>query len=175
MSKMHLYKLKQATQFNQTVLPAGTVVGSLQIDHDCVDPCQLLSMMQYQQLSVESIEFDPDEALLQSDALPGGPSVDLPQSGSADGAAGLSGELSETDDSDSVDSVHEIASLGIEAAIVETLIKGGLDTIEKLTEYVNSGKSLMEIKGIGATRVAKILAAIGQAREPSVTDPATEL
>ena len=156
MAKMHLFKLVRDMQFGQELLVAGTTIGALHMESNCVDLSQLISMVQYSQVAVESIEVEEAESI-----------HDEPE---ADANADDTGEFESESDQEQLQSSkavpetikpeNDLASLGLDEVLIESLVANAITTKAELFSFVESGKNLVDLEKIGPTRAKKILAAI---------------
>lgn len=160
--KVYTYTLTQDMQFGQLHVAGGTVLGSLVVDVDGVDPSQLLSLSQYRQAEVSVLDEDDLDRSKNSetevvDTLPEGKPE--PQSGP------VSEETQdESDETESQPQGSDLGSLNIDEKLIEALLLNDIKTVEELRKFVDDGGELEKLQKIGAVRAHKILAAI----DPSV-------
>lgn len=146
MANMHVFKLIRDTQFGQELLVAGTTIGALRIESDSVDVSQLLSMIQYGQVSTESIEVE-DAELIDEDVVIAPEIV-------AESIVETVVELLESKPE------SDLALLGLDEVLIESLAANNITTKAELFRFVDSGNNLVDLEKIGPTRAKKILAAI---------------
>ena len=153
MSKLHIFTLAKDTNFGSIPIKAGTVLGSLQTDFVCVDPVQLLSMVNYQQVTVEVVDFTESANGEEPAVLVEASEVEIEQV--------VEQEQSEGGDQSESQVVCDLSSVpGLDDSLIEALTANGIDTTEKLLEFVSSGKDLTDLDKIGPTRAKKILSAL---------------
>jgi hypothetical protein len=158
MLKLHTFKLLRDMHFEQTLLTAGTVVGVLQSETN-VDVSQLLSLVQYNHVSIETTEVDKPE--LESIHDDSGSHVPTPNE---DDTSEFDSEHVSDDLQDESELTpkpeSDLASLGLDEVCIESLAANQITTKEQLKEFVDSGKNLVDLEKIGPTRAKKILAAM---------------
>jgi len=173
MSKFYKFKLKQDTHFGQEKVEAGTVLAVLRVDVEAADPIQLLSMVNYRQVEVESVEVESKEPDVDptDDEPESSEDVDTQVDGDVDvdteqpegGDLDLDGNDDADSESESSDSVSvDLASIGLEESVIESLHANQINNVQELAAYINSGKDLLDLDKIGASRKAKILTAMGR-------------
>lgn len=146
MANMHVFKLIRDTQFGQELLVAGTTIGALHMESDSVDVSQLLSMVQYGQVSTESIEVE-DAELIDEDVVIAPRVV-------AESIVETVVELLESKPE------SDLALLGLDEVLIESLAANNITTKAELFKFIDSGNNLVDLEKIGPTRAKKILAAI---------------
>lgn len=146
MANMHVFKLIRDTQFGQELLVAGTTIGALHMESDSVDVSQLLSMVQYGQVSTESIEVE-DAELIDEDVV-------IAPGVVAESIVETVVELLESKPE------SDLALLGLDEVLIESLAANNITTKAELFKFIDSGNNLVDLEKIGPTRAKKILAAI---------------
>lgn len=176
MSKLFLVKTKQSTQFSQTVVPGDTVLFQIFAEVEACDISSLPTLLQYNQVAIEEIEFDekqfvPD-SLIDSESDSESDSSD-DESGDNEGDESGdegSGEQSNAGSNDSTgidsnQSIDDLATLGIDENHIEALKFNGIDSVAKLSAFIAEGKDLVDLLKIGPVRANKILAAFNAVKK----------
>ena len=157
MAKVYTYTLEAETHFGQTKIAGGTVVANMVVEHDCIDPTQVLSMAMYRQISVQVTDLDPNDVPVFDDSAPSAESV-VSENQTTDEVVSESVDVPNDAPTDAPigSDLHAI----LDEKIVAALEANGLDTQAKLREFIASGKDMSELKSIGPVRVKTIIAAI---------------
>lgn len=164
MAKLHIITLNQDTEFSGIKLTAGTVLGSFDSEVG-IDPTQAFNMLQYRQASVDVIEYDPKD---QDELLPTNvPSDDDDDSDDVIKASdatepNVAVAVSDQVAVDKVDNTpqSDLYSIPLSESTVEALIAAGIPDLKALTDYIASGKDLVDLPKIGPVKVKNILDAL---------------
>ena len=158
MPKVYTYTLDQETNFGQTKVSGGTVVANMVVEHDCIDPMQVVTMAQYRQMSVVVTDLDQDDIpVVEKDLVLDREPINT-QSESESGESGS--ELSDANEAPSDAPIKSDLHAILDEKIVSALEANGLDSQAKLREFIASGKDMSELDKIGPGRVKTIMAAI---------------
>jgi hypothetical protein len=156
-AKVYTYTLLQETNFGQTKVAGGTVVANMVVEHDCIDPMQIVTMAQYRQISVEVTDLDQENIpVVEKDlVLDREPNNVQSEGDSSDSSESISENEAPSDEPIKSD-LHAI----LDEKIVSALEANGIDSQAKLREFIASGKDMSELDKIGPGRVKTIMAAI---------------
>ena len=166
-------KLKQAMQFEQTELPAGTELAVISIEQDAVRLSQLLSLIQYGHVEVDVLEIEVDEDELPTPSLADVVSHDG-ESGSGDGSNSGDHSGDEDGDGDNTDGdqsggeesqeLGSLARAGFDESLIDALAANEITELDQLIAFVDAGKDLVDLDRIGKVRAEKILSLLDAAR-----------
>lgn len=158
MAKVYTYTLDQETNFGQTKVAGGSVVANMVVEHDCIDPMQLVTMAMYRQIKVEVTDLDPvDVSVVEKDLVLDREPINV-QSESESSESGSEG--SDANKAPSDEPIKSDLHAILDEKIVTALEANGLDSQAKLREFIASGKDMSELDKIGPGRVKTIMAAI---------------
>ena len=158
MAKVYTYTLLQETNFGQTKVAGGTVVANMVVEHDCIDPMQIVTMAQYRQISVEVTDLDsvyvpPFEKDLVLDREPNNVQSESESNESFS-------ELNDANEAPSDEPIKSDLHAILDEKIVLALEANGIDSQAKLREFISSKKDMSELDKIGPGRVKTIMAAV---------------
>jgi hypothetical protein len=156
-AKAYTYTLDQETHFGQTKIAGGTVVANMVVEHDCIDPTQILSMAMYRQVSVVVTDLDPNDVPVSDNVSLEGETVacDIQVTEEATSESADVSNDAPIDQPIGSD-LHAI----LDEKIVAALEANKIDSQAKLREFIASGKDMSELDKIGPVRVKTIMAAI---------------
>lgn len=157
MPKVYTYTLDQETNFGQTKVSGGTVVANMVVEHDCIDPMQVVTMAQYRQMSVVVTDLDQDDSpVVEKDLVLDREPINVQSESESDELSESIIENEAPSDAPIKSDLHAI----LDEKIVSALEANGLDSQAKLREFIASGKDMSELDKIGPGRVKTIIAAI---------------
>jgi hypothetical protein len=141
-------RLTGDSQFSHGVIAAGSLVATISM-REPIEPTSLLSMIQFGQASM-SAAFDQDEPIDQEPIDEVLDSIE-----SETNLEGLTEELTQEPEPIASD-LAEI----LDETLVEALRSNRIESKAQLLEFLASGKDLVDLDKIGATRAKRILAAV---------------